>query len=110
MRLDPTYRAKVNDPAFAIMNDTDDSDLPLDHARYQPRFLHEADGVGVVAAEMKGRRNSRSDHLAVAAFAFGVFSVARTFENIVDDYVQVSGFCDYFYRVGHGSVGFGSQH
>ena len=63
----------------------------LDHPGHQPGLLHEADGVGVVAAEMKGRRQGRGDHLAVAANAARVIAVTQAFENIVDDYVQIIG-------------------
>ena len=36
MAVDPSYRAKVNEPACAIMNDVDDSDLPFEQRRYPP--------------------------------------------------------------------------
>ena len=83
--------------------------------RREKRLVSTIRGIRVVAAEMKGRRQGRGDHLAVAARAARVIAVAQAFENIVDDYVQISGFCDYFYRVGYGGrraggVGLSSQH
>ena len=51
MNLDPSYRNAVNDPAFAVMNDTDDSDLPLEQRRYPP-----------------GVKNTKSTHLGIPPF------------------------------------------
>lgn len=34
LNSDPIYKAKVNAPEFAVMNDTDDSTLPIEQRRY----------------------------------------------------------------------------